>query len=294
MKKQLQFNCIWLIIISLCICITLFQSSCTTTELTPAYIQIDTVVVDAGGEEGTNSHNIKNIWLFVDNEPLGAYELPASIPILATGETKVSVLAGIANNGILSTRSIYPFYKSADFTLDLQPLSTIILAPTVKYKPETVFALINNFDTNNNFDDVSAEANQLQLTSDPSLVFEGARSAAVYLTSGGTSFDISTITTYQLPGLNKGVYLELDYKCSYPFNVFVGSFNASGEGLLDRAVVINRKETWNKIYVDLTEIVSQRVAQGYTNHKIYFSATLPADTTSASFFLDNVKLLYEP
>ena len=49
----------------------------------PAYLQIDSFVLadNPNADEGSLNHNIVDAWVFIDDEMIGVFELPATIPI---------------------------------------------------------------------------------------------------------------------------------------------------------------------------------------------------------------------
>ncbi len=78
----------------------------------PAYLKIDTVLLKTYyPEQGSNSNAIKDVWVYVNDQQIGAFELPAMFPVLAMGNQKLEIRPGIKVNGISSTRAPYPFYK---------------------------------------------------------------------------------------------------------------------------------------------------------------------------------------
>ena len=75
-------------------------------------LQIDSVSLDTNYyEQGSNFKAITDAWVYVDDGLIGAFELPATIPVLAEGKHKLEIRPGIKLNGISSTRAPYPFYQ---------------------------------------------------------------------------------------------------------------------------------------------------------------------------------------
>jgi hypothetical protein len=68
----------------------------------PSYIHIDkiTVVDNPTLNEGSLSNKITDAWVYVDEELIGAFELPATFPVLKKGKHKISIHPGIKLNGI--------------------------------------------------------------------------------------------------------------------------------------------------------------------------------------------------
>ena len=53
-------------------------------------------------------------------------------------------------------------------------------------------------------------------------------------------------------GENENVFLELDYKCNQPFDIWLRA-NQSPNFLSSYIVTLAPKEDWNKIYINLSE-----------------------------------------
>ena len=82
----------------------------------PSYIQVDNILLETYyPEQGSNSHAIKDVWIYENDELIGAFELPALLPVLASGNQKLEIRPGIKVNGISSTRAPYPFYAPVAF-----------------------------------------------------------------------------------------------------------------------------------------------------------------------------------
>jgi hypothetical protein len=71
-------------------------------EKVPTYIQIDSVQVlnMVPAKHGSVSHKITDVWVYYNLQLLGAFELPAKIPVLADGKGQLQVVAGIWDNGL--------------------------------------------------------------------------------------------------------------------------------------------------------------------------------------------------
>ena len=67
-------------------------SSCNTTDLSPAFVRIDTIYVNTATNQGTASHNAQTVWVYANDQPLGVFELPTVVPILEEGSTDIIIL----------------------------------------------------------------------------------------------------------------------------------------------------------------------------------------------------------
>ncbi|HNL06252.1 MAG TPA: hypothetical protein PKH93_01690, partial [Chitinophagales bacterium] len=266
---------------------------CKTTDLNPAYLRIDSVTLETQAQQGSSHHAINTIWVYADDTPIGVFELPTVIPILELGSTSIKILAGIQQNGILSQRITYPFYTAFEQTIDLQGGQVYNLQPIFTYTPSTEFVFINDFELGNNIADIDDNGNQEFVVSDtPADVFEGARAGKVSLSTVQPQFSAATTNFFPNPPPSYPVFMEMSYRADIPFQVWLRGINAEGESIEHPLIrYISQQKTWHKIYLDFTNDVAELDAQGYGFHQFIWQATLPADTTIANFYFDNIKLL---
>src|SRR5689334_16065814 len=71
----------------------------------PSYVRAESIsLVADSATQGSSASRITDVWLYVDDQPLGVYEMPVSIPVLAEGKHALAIRAGVIVNGIASTR----------------------------------------------------------------------------------------------------------------------------------------------------------------------------------------------
>ena len=119
-----------------------FVASCEVInpdEKVPAYIHIDKISVDANLGQGTDSSNISDAWIYINSELIGAFQLPATIPILKAGNQDIEIRSGVIINGIASTRTINPFYSYQTKNIKLIPDSIISFNVKTDYHPSVKF-----------------------------------------------------------------------------------------------------------------------------------------------------------
>ena len=218
--------------------------SCEKTDSNgiPANIKINDITLN-----GDSTENIIDAWVFIDEQLQGVYELPAQFPVLNIGSHKLRVKAGIKDNGIASSRIAYPFYAShIQWEVEFMEHEELLLTPIVSYiDGVTILTEVNGLDLNETgYSDTIIES-------------EGNYNAG-FLTDSLITFEIATNELENLPQAGAPVYLELDYKCNTEFLVGV-YINYSPTVVKKEALWINPREDWNKIYVNLTTIISEGV-----------------------------------
>lgn len=268
-------------------------------EKTPAFIKVDSVkLITDYSAEGSSSHNIVDVWHYVNGEILGAFNYPSRIPSLITGNVILNTQAGIKLNGVSDTRVPYPFYKAYIDTIMLTPGNIIEVYPVFSYDPSAQFSWIEDFEAAG----ISLEKTLISDTtinevSNPDEIFRNTHdlseinrySGLVHLTGNASTFDIQTIDKFILPKNGNYVFLELNYKVST--NVVVGLVaNYSSTIKKYPIVILNPTTTWKKIYINLTLVVSRETSA--QNFQVYFTGTKDANHTEDKLYFDNIKLIH--
>ncbi len=260
----------------------------------PSYIAIDTIRLNANTAlQGSASSKITDAWIYVDDQLVGAFELPCKIPVLAAGEHKISVGAGVMVNGLTALRAPYPFYRFySENSINLNEGEVREIEPVVTYFDSLQFAFMANFDdlSGSKLEAAGASDTTIALTSNADFVFEGAGSmlAALYRDSGFIEFQM--VEPVELPKQGTTVYLELNYKTTHILNVGLKANYTSSATVSAPLVSLNPSTEWNKIYINMTRQVSQQV--NAANYRVYFYAPKPAGSGKMELFIDNMKIVY--
>lgn len=260
-------------------------------EQVPSYIYVDAFTITSTVEtQGYPSEKITDAWVYANGIFVGAYEIPATIPILSEGETDIIVYAGIKENGISGVSMIYPFYNAYTTTRNLTPAATDTIHPTSTYKPSAgiTFSLLERFESSNTFEGIETEV-ALNTTSDPELVFEGNRSAIATMLGEADTFRVIAGTTIPFPGADKQMFLELDYQSDISFNVWM-KCNTFNLPVYDEILTVTGKDFWNKIYINLNPSLQFFAQYQPESVQLELRAINPT-VDSAVILLDNVKII---
>lgn len=294
MKKS---NFLYLLFCTCLAIIAIGISACYKTDEMPipAYIHIDTSSVISSGTEGTASHKIVDAWVYKKDNIIGAFEMPATFPILETGTVELTFYAGIKLNGIAETRVPYPFFDPIKRSVRLAADSvTKISNLKYSYSSHTVFEWTEDFEQYNlSLDTAKPSTLAIQRVSLPELMTafpgEGNEYAAkVELSSDTGVFYCRTHNEYSLPTNGTETFLEMNFKTNNELQVGilpVGLY-ASGHTI----IVLNPSATWNKIYINLTPSLSTFTE--YSSFKIFFYAKKSASAEKAVIYFDNLKLIH--
>lgn len=259
-------------------------------ETVPSYLKINSVSLVTTITEGSNSQNISDLWAYIDDSPIGAFELPAKFPVLYTGEHRIVLKAGIKLNGIAATRSVYPLYDSYIINTNLSSGGIVTINPQFKYYPNLKFEFIEGFEDAGIIFEESASSTR-HLTIMPSTTpLNDMQYASVDLDEAHKYFETATINSYDLPKDGTPIFLELNYKCTSEFIVGI-YINYTGGSVTQKNILhINSTNDWKKIYVNLTNVIKDET--NAKNFKVFISALKPDDVATSTICLDNIKLIH--
>jgi hypothetical protein len=269
-------------IIALILVTSVFSCKKKDIDNIPSYITINSVILD-----GNSTHNITDAWVYIDDNLQGVYELPANFPILEKGIHKLRVKAGIKDNGISASRIPYPFYSS--YIIDEQDFKNEenkLITPIFSYLDNILLdEKSEDFEDGHNLV-IDAIHNTFSIPLD-----EGY--GVIKLTDSILSTQVSTQPFEGLPQAGAPVYLELDYKCNTQFliGVYINPPPFSGLPVATKELLwINKKEEWNKIYVNLTPTISEGVGANSFTIFIQMKRDFSKNENTAS--IDNLRLIY--
>src|SRR5690606_15588915 len=89
------------------------------------YIRIDDIGFETTEGQGTDDHKITHAWVYANDQFVGAYEVPALVPVLNQGNTEIKVSGGIEYNGISAYPGVYPHLDFFTANLTMCPGAAI-------------------------------------------------------------------------------------------------------------------------------------------------------------------------
>ena len=261
----------------------------------PAYLKIDSVYITTQPSlQGSPTHkaiiDITDAWVYVDDEFLGAFQMPANFPVLKEGKHKVTVFAGIKKNGIAATRGAYPFYAPIVLEVTFKPDSTSsvgILHTT--YLSSANFLWMEDFENAGISLDTTPRSSYAigKTPIGSTLTFEGNHSGIITMDTVNKKLEIVTHSSYTIP--NAPVFLELNFNINT--NLIIGTVVYDNQTIIQEPVItlVPTNGKWKKIYIDLTNAVN--ATAGATAFKVYLSNTYTSGTLNGQILIDNLKLV---
>ncbi len=119
--------------------------------------------------------------------------------------------------------------------------------------------------------------------------FEG-HSLKMALGPDETIFECKTGVAYDLPSGGAPVIMEFTYRSNH--SCVVGLFSRDQTGTFQvPIIVLNPSEDWNRIYVNLTDIISSN--SGFIDHQPFFGFIKDESHVGEAFVVvDNIRLLH--
>ena len=262
------------------------------TENVPTYVKIDSVILDIDNPtlQGSAAHGITSIWIYYNNSPVGIFDIPCNVPVITEGERgTLSVAPGITLNGLVDLQPQYPFYSFDTITLNSVPGGTVNYTPTTSYTKAAKFPYKEDFEVSNSFVALTPELDNdtsISNTRDKALVFEGGGSGYIQL---NTSYSFSeSINTTGFPIPRGEAYLEINYKCSVPFEVGLYNTLNTGVDVYEYIMGIKASDTWKKMYVELGTYTGKYPGKDY---KVLIKTSLPDGMSTGYVLIDNIKIV---
>jgi hypothetical protein len=272
--------------------LVIFTCSCKQKAAEPSYLKIDNFIMSTNQlTEGTNSQNITEAIVFVDDQNMGVYHLPATVPLILTGQHKVKVAPEVVENGIFSSqRHAYTFLRGFDTTIDFKGMQTVAFQPKTSYWNTMKFTMIEDFENPVSLLEPSSFNNSVVLVHD-SLAMDNmeAGHCALFEINNGQTMEFASRSEYELPSSTSSEsFIEINYKTEV--ELAVGLYIDEPSAIIKTGVVtLNKKDTWSKAYINLTALVSDRPSG--TKFKIFINS-INTENVVKRVFVDNIKILH--
>src|SRR4030095_14394844 len=276
--------------------LSLFLAGCVLinpSETIPARIQIEPMDLEVVEGQGSDQHKITEVWVFADGDFLGAFYPPTEIPYIGdSDQTTFSFRAGIRNNGIASDAIVYPMYTHFNLTLNTTSGTITQVTPITHYQPGTVFSLIADFESKNEFVDNRDTVAASMVTRSMDSPFEGNYSGEIIMSESAYFIEVgNAIQLGNIPTDGTPSYLEFQYKSEKEMSIGVLGITLDGQQISNFFYLVKPSDNWNMLYIELTDILQ---ISDFPAYKILFRSAYPSDATKPELKiqLDNIKVVH--
>jgi hypothetical protein len=220
----------------------------------PTFLKIDEFEFTTVDTQGSASSFIRDVWVYENNTFLGAYELPATVPIIGEGERQVTLFPGIREDGSSERPRLLFLYETDTFSFMSQAGEEIYYQPETRYDDRIQFSFIEDFEDGNLFTADLDGQDTTKLVRTMENVFEGDFSGKITVTDSFPVVVVGTANAYG-PFLENGtqVFFEFDYNCTVPTTIGYIGQNAQGLQVDFLKVTLLPTAGWRKAYINFSE-----------------------------------------
>jgi hypothetical protein len=260
----------------------------------PSYIQIDTLIY-----QGINPTGFSCAYVYVDYKLVGVFEIPRVIPVLASGDSRITIRPGIDRNGYTYDRTFYELSKGYETRLTLEPSKITTITPTAQDLESVETVWLENFEN-------SAISLMAADTLTPQIRIQRHQRpghngfvGTIQINPADTlteKFDYQYFDSLPIYFQSAPGYFEFSYLCNEPFEVRLKAFVASSSQLQDKTIlfVYQSPDRWKRIFIDFSTIVRDLGPNVF--YKPYFRIRRLANTNpqdSISVRLDDIRIVYQ-
>ena len=267
----------------------------------PAYIKIDSVSVSTTAAQGNPIHEISAVNVYVDEQFMGLFEIPCTIPVLFSGKHKLSIIPSVRLNGALNQHVIHRLFNRTDTTINLvEGKITETGNINLTYKSNTEFAWLEDFEDNNSslIRWFSSAGDTSYITTEPFSLngryVGNTRCMKVVIGAADTAktVDMASFKYFgSLPLMGTDIMFEFDIKTPVPVQMAMIRKNSSGKLYLPYVYIFETGGEWKRFYINLIyELYNQ---PGDTEIQLMLSPIKAAEIkASQEIFIDNIRFSY--
>ncbi len=264
-----------------------------------SYIEISdySVITDSVNlKQGTSHQKFTNVLVTSKTKNYGYYPIPCKIPLPLEGETYLNIRAAILVNGVKFLRVDYPVMKGFDTTVNLVKGQVTRLKPVFQYYSTADFPLVEDFE-GTTFTVTNSSATDTFCTKiDTANAAFGNSCLSIKLDAAHPVCQVQSTSGFYLPNDGPNIYLEFNYKSNYPIEV--GLIGSSTQGVIlnseqRSAGGANASAGWNKIYIDMTNIVRTPPYHNFYFLYLYTSKGFDPGVGYPLIYVDNLKVVHQ-
>jgi len=255
----------------------------------PAYVQIDDYYTKVVAIQGTNNQKFTDMLVFANGQSSGTFPIGKPIPVITNGAATFLIRGVVEINGVSGVRADYELMQGCDTVITVTQGKITKIRPVFEYFPGVVFKWIENFD--NPADSGGTPGGTLTPADTTAQLdshgFLGSRCLILRPNATTTTTYVDKSTALSLPSGGVGVYMELNFQSNININVNIKG-DVSGTTLGVGGVYPSAG--WNKIYLDLTEQVSNLHESNGLYHLTFYASYDPSVGPNFAR-IDNIKVI---
>lgn len=282
-------------------CLALLLSSCEgKDEPVPAYLRIDSLSLNIKIGEGNEVHQIKAVQVYSPTRLLGLFELPATIPVLETGDVKFSIVPAVYLNGSSSQMVTHTGFLPLDTTLTMtRGTITHFSNPRLNFRNSCNFLWTEDFEDNSStVVGVNVVKGDTTLITSESFDLEGrfpsvskVYTALIAQSDTNKYIDLGSFKTFNtLPSDGRDIFLEFSIKSDIPVQLALKRTKITGSEYVPYLYLFETGGQWKHFYVNLVYEAGGQPSG--TEYQILFSSDVTGGSGAHKIHIDNIRLTY--
>ncbi len=253
----------------------------------PTYLQIDSFQFENNRTDNTGgtTHKIRSVFVVYNGKNIGGFDLPAKVPVLASGTGELFVFPAVDNSGLFGYQLQYAHYTAYKTTLTADPGKTISILPKTGYTEASRFYYVEDFENSNDF--VSLSGAPVASTTDPAEVLDGSRSGKFSVDSAGRTTTVTTNRKFVFVNTNSEPVLELDYKSTALLRIGIYAENFTQPNYF---LTLYPSPEANKVYIPLGQAIAG-LGGGAANFHLAFQVFNTDGASGSYVIVDDVKVV---
>lgn len=254
----------------------------------PSYMHIAQVEQNSKPGQGTSIHDIEYVYTLINDNSIGTYLTPTTVPVLYQGAYTVEarpMIKWLARDGFHPYSMLSNYAQQMNFDV----LTVDTLRPVFEYQSNVEFKWMEDLNDNDASLEVLSGTFDTFYVKNDSLSLDGTPYMEIEMGNGEQFFEIQSRDIFELPMDGREVILEIDYNTNVAFTIGVFASNSSFVESLPSVTPYPTDGKWQKGYVYLTDELFNRSPD--TKFRIYFRSA-NATVQDPVIRIDNIKLLY--
>ncbi len=267
-------------------------SNFNATDLNPYFIELSEPSLVTIPVQGEPTHKIRDAWVFTQDQELGPFEVPVTLPVLEDeSSTDLVIFPGIREDGREGVPIIYPYLRPIQVTLDAIPGETYPIDLEFEYYDDVSFAFVEDFNGSHTFvlESDDFEGSNLTIVTDPLDPTNTNKVARLNVDQQNPVCEVFTSSLFLPSDFNNNAYLEINYSSDTP--LVLGVMQTIGSYQIPEYIILlNPKPLGNKLYLDLGSILND---PNIGQFSLLLNLSLEGSSvTSGEAFVDDIKLIH--
>lgn len=278
-----------------------FLVQCGKDVPAPTYLKIDpfTLIPNPDVNLGQLTHNFIDVYVYVDDNPLGVFPVPCVIPINFEGLHKVTLMPAVRKSGQSGLKTRYPFVEHHIEQVNFVRLDTMHIHPITQYYSNTQVWYEDFEDASVKMQSTNLSMVDLVKSSEATIIEPRNQSffGLVNLDETNTIWEaVTTDEWFLTPGPQREFYVEIDFYNNNSLQSGMISSSSAGINIFQAPFMPFMRPSrpnemqWKKLYIDIKDVVGA-VSFG-SSFKFMLTSMLDPENSEAFIAVDNIKLIY--